>query len=178
MEKNKEKSSPAFLFILILLFAFSISVLKETENKQAKADIESSNSHKTINTINWEDSFKKTSETLMNESRSYLDTIQLGVEKETNEIFITVSLEDVPSDDELINYLERIIYHISRFTAKGTDLRPPSQNTLDYGGVFDYYNMVIGVSTKEKMDNPDDWLIHYKIPKGSHKKIKIRKNET
>lgn len=179
MEKrSKGKSNPAFLFILIMLFAFSVTMLKESRNEQAVENTEINKLHKTISTINWEKSFKEAGIALKSNPKNYLDTVKFGVENEAKEIFINVSLKGVPGDKELINDLEQMIYHISNSAATGTDLRPPSKNTLDYGGVFDDYNIVIGVSSEGDLNNPDDWLVHYKIPKGSHKKIKIRKNES
>lgn len=122
--------------------------------------------------IDWDICINETMEELTDpEFFSYV--IDVYIEVKESQITFSAVLDDSTSPDVALNFADIII---RRFGANAriqdSSLADPKKNY--YGGLYDIYDIVIGVAAKSFSDDPDKWFVYEFISKGSHTKHELK----
>lgn len=104
----------------------------------------------------------------------YVSEIAIVVKEEEKTINLLATVKDGTDDATALDFADTLV---RRFSAScslyGEDLKQPEFES--YGGIFDYYNFYVGISSVSNIKNQDAWYVFNYVDAGSFHKFKLNK---
>ncbi|MDS1004188.1 hypothetical protein P9J83_11870 [Clostridium sporogenes] len=144
----------------------------EEANKNSKASVETKKDVKKFN-VDWTKCIEDTKKELTKkEDFSYVKDVYIKVED--NKIIFTAALDDATNNKVALDFADTMI---RRFNANAQlqddSIKSGEKNYL--GGLYDTYNISIGVAPLSKIKNQKEWYISDVISKGLQREPKLQK---
>ncbi len=183
----------SFFYLMVLTAIFSPSEKKETEqttnniiesiiesaeNTESTTVEETTEDNNTIDwaSIDWNKIIEDIKAQLTNpESFSYVKNIDISVTDNENEqkISFAVAVDDQTAPEVVLDFADTII---RRFSATAGiyyhGIKSPTK--YYYGGLYDRYDIAIGIAPYSKIDDPSQWFISDSVEKGLHTNSKLK----
>lgn len=170
----KKRLLGIFLFTIICLVLVGCGSTKE--DKVKKDDVIKVTEDTKIEDnfkVDWEKCIEDTKKELTNqENFSFVKDIYIKVED--NKIIFTAVLADATNENTALDFADTML---RRFNANAqlqdSSIKSGSKEYL--GGLYDSYNITIGVAPLSKVKNQKDWYISDAISKGVQREPKLQK---
>lgn len=149
--------------LLIIIAIISYSLL----NNELKNTSEENKS--TLESIDLGRCIKETKKELTDkENFSYVKDVGIKVDEKKKEITFTAILDDSTSEETALEFADTFIrrFNLSA-VSQDSNIKSGGRNYL--GGLYDEYNIVIGVSRVSDMKRADHWYVSDYIAKGTQK---------
>ncbi|WP_338631529.1 hypothetical protein [Clostridium baratii] len=149
--------------LLIVIAIVSYSLL----NNGSKDIAEKNRS--TLEKIDLNRCIKETRKELTDKNNfGYVKNINIKVDEDKKEIILKAVVDDSTSEKTALEFADIFIRRFN-LLAKTQDNNIKSGRENYLGGLYDEYNIVIGVSRVSDMKRADQWYVSDYIAKGSHK---------
>lgn len=128
--------------------------------------------------IDWDKCSDDLKESVLNqEFFPYAKDVYVSVNEDRELITFSAVVEDSTSPEIALDYADTLIRQYN-LMANMQDNTIKLGSKDSYGGLYDKYDILIGVSPQSNTDNQDEWYIFDAIISGTHRKIKLQKAYT
>lgn len=158
----KEKETPA------------MTTVQPTTTAQFATTQETVTEEETIFNVNWETCIAETKEELTDsEFFGYVKEIGIFINEEEKQIMFTASLEDATDAAVALDFADTLIRRFN-LSAQIQDNSIKGGEKDYYGGIYDTYSIMIGISPYSKTDDYKEWFVYDAVAVGAHTKIKLQ----
>ena len=127
--------------------------------------------------VDQETCIEETKEGLTNpEFFSYVKEIGIFIDKEDKQITFTASLDDVTDPAAALDFADTLMWRFNLSTHTQDSTIKTAEKDY-YGGIYDTYNIMIGISSYSKTDDYKEWFVYDSIAVGIHTKIKLQRKQ-
>lgn len=162
--------------LVMLLSVFSMLTMVSCGASEAFKNGVKEGKQQAMQTINldkldWEKCIHETKEELLNpEFFGYVKDLYIEVNQNEKKITFTAELNDSTNLETAKEYADTLIRRFN-LSAVSQNNEIKSASKEYYGGIYDYYDINIGIAPSSKIDNMSDWYVNERIKKGMFKKI-------
>ncbi len=160
-----------FCVVLSLLITLSAcgSGSSNGNEKSANKDDE-----KVEYTVDWSKCLEDLKESVLNqEFYPYAKDVGVVVDDDQNRIAISIVVSDDTSPETALDYADTVVRQYN-LMASTQDSNIASGSKDYYGGLYDQYDVLIGVAPQSKTGYKDAWFVSDAILSGAHNKIRLQ----
>lgn len=96
----------------------------------------------------------------------------VSITKDENTIYFYAVVSDLMNPSDALSYADTMVRQLNMF-ANFSNQEIAMSDTDYYGGLYDYYNIMIGVSPLSKVNDSDKWFVHDYVGARLHTKQPI-----
>ena len=124
--------------------------------------------------VDWDKCIEETKEDIMSqESLDFVDDLFIKVDNDEMKIIITSTVGDSTNGQTALDYADTVVREFNLF-ANMQDNSIKLGGKDYYGGIYDKYTLMIGISRLSDTDDSDKWLIQDAIVAGAHQSIDLQ----
>lgn len=125
--------------------------------------------------IDWDECISETKKSITNiEFYPFVKDVLIQVNEEEKRITISVVVGDATKPSVALEYADTVIRQLNLFAnMQDSSIQLGSKDY--YGGIYDQYSLLIGITPFSKVDNHEEWFIFDAVAKKAHTKIKLQK---
>lgn len=105
---------------------------------------------------------------------AYVKDMDIRIDEETKTVAFTAIVYDDTNVDTAVDFADTMIRRLNLEVAGSNSNVAYSTNDY-YGGLYDEYNIMVGVAPVSKVDNSKDWLVFQSILKGTNQAVRANK---
>lgn len=141
---------------------------KDLEKVMEETIRKSTSNNYTNYSVNWEICNKIFKEELINKNVfPYVNDVYAKVDESSKQITLTAVVSDSTSPEVALDFADTMIRRFNSI-AQMQDSKIKSAGNEYYGGIYDDYNLLIGVAPVSKMSDTKHWFVYDAISKGMH----------
>lgn len=148
---------------------------KNTVNHQSKeSDLSKEQSTGDIYDVDWDKCLDDLKESVLDsEFFPYAKDVYASVDEGKKQIIFTSIIDDSTEPSVALDYADTIIRQYN-LIANMQDNSISLGGKDYYGGLYDQYNIMIGIAPLSKTENHEDWFIFDTVIAGTHKTIDLQ----
>lgn len=137
---------------------------------------ETSSSQTTKFNVDWDKCLKDTKANITGKAYPYVKDVYAKVAEKEKLITFTAVLDDSTDPQKALNYADTMLRQYNLFASQ-QDSNISLGDKESFGGLYDAYNVSIGIAPQSQTNNQSKWFVYDAIGKGTQTKhtIKLQK---
>lgn len=146
----------------------------QTQNETIESKNETSYKETTLYNVDWDKCTEDLKESVLNqEFFPYARDVYVAIDEQKKEIIFSAVVDDSTDPEVALDYADSLVRQYN-LMANMQDSNIQLASKDYYGGLYDQYDVLIGVAPMSKTDNQDEWFVFHAIIAGAHDKNKIK----
>lgn len=138
----------------------------------SESSLESS-SNSSLFTVDWERCISDTKDSITGDSFNYVKDVSIEVKEDKKQIVFSAVLDDATDPQLALDYADTMIRQFNLFASTQDDSISLGNKDF-YGGLYNEYQIMLGIAPLSKIENQSEWFVFDVIGAKAHTSHEIK----